>query len=274
VLIETNQSRPPCKQAGNKPAGKVVQLVRPIMDIAQSPSLTDEAAMVGRTDNWRTSAHHTQSTDTISLQEGTFCSIHRAEQSSVGCENCCEMFCCNCLNSPTTFCLVTGSSHKYIPLSQLAERIRSKLEPLKSCAEGKLEGFTEVISQTSDLLTRRDEETGDGVRSIHPTRDQQIQAINEKYKQLEAEYIQRRRESKESVSQYNIKYTGISEEMKKIRVMFDPCNRISLLKEKTQIERKLSEMMESQHSDLIVPNPLIEPLLTGNICYPRCVYIT
>ena len=102
---------------------QVVQLVRPIMDIAQSPSLTDEAAMVGRTDNWRTSAHHTQSTDTISLQEGTFCSIHRAEQSSVGCENCCEMFCCNCLNSPTTFCLGNNNFATFVAfISQILTR--------------------------------------------------------------------------------------------------------------------------------------------------------
>jgi len=168
----------------------------------------------------------------------------------------------------------TNMSHELPQLGRLAVEARCNLDPLKARVEEKYRNITDVISETSDILFQWDKETEDGLSSIRCVQGEQIQEINEKYKQLETEYIQRRRDSKESVSQYNIKYTGISEEMMKIRVMFDPCNRISLLKEKTQIERTLSEMMESQHIDLIVPNTVIEPLLTGNICYPRCVYIT
>ncbi|XP_067939457.1 uncharacterized protein [Watersipora subatra] len=133
-------------------------------------------------------------------QQSRVCADHTDKPVSFGCDKCLKMICNECVCS-ARFCN-DGETHQMMTLNQLVEQLNDKINKLKKGMIEKEESLEQIFKFTSQTLAEYDKETFETVQKIQHKRDEQIKALESKYKQLEDEYAEDRLKTKTLITDF------------------------------------------------------------------------
>ncbi|XP_067939466.1 uncharacterized protein [Watersipora subatra] len=188
----------------------------------------------------------------LKSQQSRVCTAHDNKPVSFGCEKCLKMICNECVCS-ARIC-DDGETHQMMTLDQLLKRLNDKINKLKKGVIEKEESLEQIFKFTSQTLAEYDKETFETVQKIQHKRDEQIKALESKYKQLEDEYTEDRLKTKTLITDFLEdeilkKWSQIRNIIRKTESRFQHAHQCDVVSSyssvKNDIQRLIDEVMPS-----------------------------
>ncbi|XP_067930938.1 E3 ubiquitin-protein ligase TRIM56-like [Watersipora subatra] len=135
------------------------------------------------------------------------CAQHKTQVYSLGCEVCLQVFCLSCI-SPGNTC-ERGQPHNLLNLGELVTRLTGKIHNLKAEMMKKEEKLSVLLKKTNKEMSEFEVSTQKMLVKLNVARDEQISAIQAKYKKLEQELVATRRQTYEKLAVFAEEEVGI-----------------------------------------------------------------
>ncbi|XP_067939453.1 transcription intermediary factor 1-beta-like [Watersipora subatra] len=133
-------------------------------------------------------------------QQSRVCADHDNKPISLGCRKCLKMSCLGCVSSMGA--CSEGEPHQLMSLEELVLLLNDEINKLKKGMIEKEEGLERIFKFTSQTLADYDMETAQSVEKIHKKRDEQMELLSLKYKQLEEEFQESRLKTKTCITDF------------------------------------------------------------------------
>ncbi|XP_067940951.1 uncharacterized protein [Watersipora subatra] len=137
----------------------------------------------------------------LKSQQSRVCAEHNNKPINMGCKKCLKMVCLGCLASLGS--CSDGDSHKLISLEDLVALLNNEINKLKKEMIKKEEGLEQIFKLTSQTVAEYDQETTEMVQKIHEKRDEQMELLALKYKQLEEDFKEARLKTKTRITDFS-----------------------------------------------------------------------
>ncbi|XP_067939451.1 uncharacterized protein [Watersipora subatra] len=136
----------------------------------------------------------------LKSQQSRVCADHDNKPISMGCRKCLKTSCTGCVSSMGT--CSEGEHHQLMSLEELVLLLNDEINKLKKGMIEKEEGLEQIFKFTSQTLAEYDLETTQSVEKIHKKRDEQMELLSLKYKQLEEDFQEARLKTKTCITDF------------------------------------------------------------------------
>ncbi|XP_067931041.1 uncharacterized protein [Watersipora subatra] len=134
------------------------------------------------------------------------CAEHPNHAYSLGCSVCLRVFCLHCI-SPGNTCN-EGRPHELLNLNELVSKLSSDIKRLSKTVSEKEQKLSALLKKANKDISEFEKNTQELLKKLYQTRDDQINAIRAKYKQLEQELVEARRTTQNQMTAFAEKEVG------------------------------------------------------------------
>ena len=131
--------------------------------------------------------------------ERKVCSCHEDQLLKFGCRRCPKILCEDCLGEPDS---CYGSHHQTIKLVTIFNELKQNITKVRDKVEKRKDELSAIAKKTDQALAQYGEETGEMVKLLRKTRDEQLAVINSKYTELESKLSEGRKVAEEEMVKF------------------------------------------------------------------------
>ncbi|XP_067931008.1 uncharacterized protein [Watersipora subatra] len=189
--------------------------------------------------------------------ETRYCTEHKTESYTLGCENCLTVFCTSCI-SPKNTCK-KGKAHVLVNLPELGSQLTSKVDKLVVAMVTQEDELSTLFKETSKVCSEMEKETQNMLKQLHNTRDAQIQAIKEKYEELERKLLESRRRTQEEVKEFmkdkiGTMLTTVSNKRADLEARIKNNHQANTIRQYKDIQKQADQLLKASFPSLILQN--------------------
>ncbi|XP_067929936.1 uncharacterized protein [Watersipora subatra] len=134
------------------------------------------------------------------------CAQHPSHAYSLGCSVCLQVFCLSCI-TPGNTCN-EGRPHELLNLNELVSNLSSDIQRLSVTVIDKEQKLSALLMKANKTISEFEKNTQELLKKLYQTRDDQINAIRAKYKQLEQELVEARKTTQNQMTAFAEKEVG------------------------------------------------------------------
>ncbi|XP_067931044.1 E3 ubiquitin-protein ligase TRIM56-like [Watersipora subatra] len=177
------------------------------------------------------------------------CEKHPTQAYSLGCRSCLDVFCLSCA-SPQNTCK-EGKPHELQNLESLLANLSADINSLKEEVIKRENKLTEISKKAFKEISKFEKETEEMVKQLHKTRDEQINAIQVKYMELEDELISSRIATQEKMTEFMEEEVGtmlanLSIQRTEIEGRVRNNHKVDIVKAFREMQAKLGDLKKRQ----------------------------